>query len=76
MQGEDDDNAEILKLIEDRMRFGRSKYGHGVRVDEDVSHITRSKQDSWIEMQLEEVLDGMIYGAAAIIRLRRSLIKD
>ena len=68
-----DDNKEILKLIEDRMSFGKSKYGHGVRVDEDVSHITRSGKNSWLEMQMEEILDGMIYSAASIIRLRRHL---
>lgn len=68
-----DDNEEIVKLIKKRMELGKSKYGHGVMVDEDVSHITQNKEDSWLEMQLEEILDGLIYGAASIIRLKRIL---
>lgn len=67
----EDDNKEILKLIADRMEMGKAKYGHGVRVDDDVSEFSQTKDDSWLQMQLEEVLDGLVYGAACILRLKR-----
>ena len=71
-----DDNSEILKLIQERLDLGMDKYGHGVRVKEDTRK-WGCDNDSWLEMELQEVLDGMIYTAAAIIRLQRnSRVKD
>ena len=59
-----DDNEEIIRLIKDRMSLGKQRYGHGVIIDEDTT-------DDWELMALEEMLDGMIYSTAAIIRYRR-----
>ena len=65
-----------MKLIQERLDLGMDKYGHGVRVKEDTRK-WGCDNDSWLEMELQEVLDGMIYTAAAIIRLQRnSRVKD
>lgn len=70
-----DDNEEILKLLKSRMELGKRRYGHGVIVDEDVT-VHGPETNDWELMALEEALDGMIYSAAAIIRLQRIKIKD
>ena len=62
-----DSNEEILKLIQDRFQLGKERYGHGLT----INHDTRkwgTKEDSWKEMALEEMLDGMIYITAQMIR--------
>ena len=64
----DDQNEEILKLIKERMDLGLQRYGHGVQVNDDTRQ-WGTKKDNWSEMALEEVLDGMIYMAAQIIRI-------
>ena len=64
-----DNNQEILDLLNARMALGRERYGHGVRVNDDTT-TWGTAVDSWEEMALEEILDGMIYTAAAIIRVR------
>ena len=64
----DDQNDEILKLIKERMDLGLKRYGHGVQVNDDTRQ-WGTKKDNWSEMALEEVLDGMIYMAAQIIRI-------
>jgi len=66
----DDDNEEILNLLKDRLKLGRERYGHGVRVNDDTTQWGTPSND-WELMAIEEVLDGLIYSAAAIIRLRR-----
>ena len=58
-----DDNKEIIDLINERMSFGADKYGHGVQVDD--------SSIDWETMMMEEALDGMIYAAAQLIRLKR-----
>ena len=65
-----DDNEEIIRLIKDRMSLGKQRYGHGVIVDEDTTKYG-TNTDDWELMALEEMLDGMIYSTAAIIRYRR-----
>ena len=69
-----DDNEEILaiikKMLDSRLQFGRKKYGHGVIVNEDTQKYG-TEADSWEMMHLEEALDGMIYSAAAMIRVLR-----
>jgi uncharacterized protein YjbI with pentapeptide repeats len=65
-----DDNEEILNLLKDRLKLGRERYGHGVRVNDDTTQWGTQSND-WELMAIEEVLDGLIYSAAAIIRLRR-----
>ena len=66
----DDDNEEILNLLKDRLKLGRERYGHGVRVNDDTTQWGTQSNDCEL-MAIEEVLDGLIYSAAAIIRLRR-----
>lgn len=68
---QNDDNKEIMKLLEERLKLGRERYGHGVRVDDDTTKFGTATND-WELMLLEEVLDGMIYSAAAMIRIMRS----
>ena len=70
-----DDNEEIMKLLQARLELGKKRYGHGVRVKDDT-RTWGTKRDSWEEMMLEEALDGMIYSAAAMIRLLRQKDKD
>ena len=70
MKKNDDDNEEIMNFLKGRLDLGRQRYGHGVRVDDDVKSYGPESND-WELMALEEALDGMVYCAAAIIRLRR-----
>ena len=63
-----DDNERILGLIKERMDIGVERYGHGLRQGDDTRQ-WGTKKDSWNEMALEEVLDGMIYLAAQLIRI-------
>jgi len=65
-----DDNKEIMELLEKRLALGRERYGHGVRVDDDTRE-WGTEENSWELMMLEEALDGMIYSAAAMIRILR-----
>lgn len=64
------DNEEIISLLKARLELGKKRYGHGVRVMDDTRE-WGTKRDSWEEMMLEEALDGMIYSAAAMLRLLR-----
>lgn len=66
-----DDNKEIMKLLEERLKLGKERYGHGVKVNDDTTKFGTATND-WELMLLEEVLDGMIYSAAAMIRIMRS----
>ena len=65
-----DDNKEIMELIESRLELGKRSYGHGVRVNENTEQYG-VPSNNWEEMALEEILDGMIYMTAQILRLRR-----
>ncbi|MAF35768.1 hypothetical protein CL622_01475 [archaeon] len=62
-------NEAILKLLTERMALGLKRYGHGIRLHDDTRQ-WGTKEDSWEEMALEEILDGLIYTASAILRLR------
>ncbi len=66
-----DQNDEILEILKARMALGRERYGHGLRIDDDTRQ-WGTKEDSWEEMALEEILDGMIYTCCAILRLRKN----
>ena len=69
-----DYNPDILKLLQDRMALGLERYGHGLRIHDDTRQ-WGTKEDSWEEMALEEVLDGLIYTAAAIFRLKEKRLQ-
>jgi len=58
-----------MDLIKQRMEFGKAKYGHGVRVNDDTTNWGTSV-NSWLHMALEEYLDGIIYVVADYIRTR------
>ena len=64
-----DYNKEIIELLQHRMKIGIERYGHGLRIHDDTRQ-WGTKENSWEEMALEEVLDGLIYTAAAIFRLK------
>ena len=65
-----DDNCEIVALLRDRLAIGRERYGHGVIVDDDTRQYGTA-DNNWETMMMEEALDGMIYAAAQLIRLKR-----
>ena len=69
-----EDNREILELLVGRLRLGKERYGHGLTIGHDTRDFG-TKDDSWVEMNLEEILDGMIYMCAATLRLRREMQK-
>ena len=59
--------TKILDLLKKRMEMGVRKYGHGVRVDQNTQDFG-TEDDDWELMALEEMLDGLIYTTAQIIR--------
>tara|TARA_B100001094_G_C18049885_1_gene729468 strand:+ start:106 stop:405 length:300 start_codon:yes stop_codon:yes gene_type:complete len=65
-----DDNDEILEMLKSRLELGKTRYGHGVVVDQNTQDFG-TKDDDWELMALEEMLDGLIYTTASIIRYRR-----
>ena len=65
-----DDNEEIMNMNKDRLELGKSRYGHGVIVNQNTQEFG-TKEDDWELMALEEMLDGLIYTTASIIRYKR-----
>lgn len=65
-----DDNSEIMQLLQERLNIGKYRYGHGVIVDDDTTQYGTS-DNNWETMMMEEALDGMIYAAAQLIRIKR-----
>ena len=72
---DNDDNDEILELLKQRLELGKKKYGHGVNVNQDTTDFG-TDDDDWELMALEEMLDGLIYTTASIIRYRRNKINN
>tara|TARA_B100001093_G_C26278194_1_gene779924 strand:- start:342 stop:575 length:234 start_codon:yes stop_codon:yes gene_type:complete len=72
---EADDNKEILDIITERMNMGLERYGHGIRIGDNTKQ-WGTKDDSWEEMALEEALDGMIYLAASILRIKKKIMES
>lgn len=68
---EQDDNKLVLSEIVKRMEKGFKEYGHGLRVDDDTRK-WGTKDDSWEEMALEELLDACIYLSCSIIRKKKN----
>ena len=62
-----DDNPKILELLKQRLELGVERYGHGVRVHDDTTQYG-TKTNNWDEMAFEEILDGLIYAAAAYLQ--------
>lgn len=57
---EHDDNAAIMDALKARLELGLKNYGHGVQIS--------TAEYDWMKMAEEEVLDGLIYAAAALLR--------
>lgn len=68
MSHEADDNPRIIELIKERMAVGVERYGHGLRHQDDTTQ-WGTKEDSWVEMAIEEALDLCVYLASALIRI-------
>ena len=62
----------ITHNITKRLELGRSRYGHGVIINSDVSQWTENKTNNWIEMAYEEFYDGLIYLSAAYFREKQN----
>ena len=69
---------EVMKRLNDRMGLGQKKYGKDV----DIFNDKRGLAKGWSLEAEEEVLDNIVYQAAAVINLRKKyetiveLIKD
>jgi hypothetical protein len=70
------DNVKVMKLLNERLSIGRSRYGHGIIIDSDTSQWTENKRNDWLEMAYEEFFDGILYLVSARIRFIRKNIKD
>ena len=67
----DESDTETIELIKSRMVVGMERYGHGLRINDDTTE-WGTQANSWCEMALEEMLDGLVYTSAAILRLQQS----
>jgi len=66
-----DQNREILACILARLQVGIKSYGHGFRVHDDTRQFG-TENDDWVEMALEEAIDGSLYLVAQLLRIRDS----
>lgn len=66
-----DDNKEIMSLLQERLNVGKYRYGHGVRINDDTNQYGTP---DWETMMMEEALDGMIYSAVCLIKIRRNKV--
>ena len=69
----EDDNNEIMNLLQERLNLGKTRYGHGVIINQNTKDFGTNDND-WQLMALEEMLDGLIYTTASIIRYKREKI--
>jgi hypothetical protein len=53
----------LLEAIQSRLDIGKQRYGHGVLVAENINK-------NWKRELLEEMLDGVVYAAANVLRTR------
>jgi hypothetical protein len=67
-----DDNALILERLKQRLKKGLDTYGHGVRIEDDTKQFGSNRND-WVAMCEEEILDGLIYAAAAAIKQEKQM---
>lgn len=68
----EDDNKEIMSLIISRLKLSKKRYSHGVIIGDNTEKYGTNSND-WELMALEELLDGLIYLSAALIRKRREI---
>ena len=73
------ENPLIIERVNARLEFGKNKYGHGIIIDDDTTKYASSWDESsgrdWNVMCLEEMLDGIVYACASIIKTRDDKIK-
>jgi len=65
--GAGDWKTDCLLKISERMRVGLQRYGHGIILDKDTRQ-WGTREDSWMEMCEEEILDGIVYSIADRLR--------
>lgn len=68
------DGEVIMDLISKRLAFGKAKYGHGVRIHDNINQYDNYWNDqvkdmNWADMAMEELLDGLVYVTAERIRI-------
>lgn len=63
----------LLSNINKRLEFGFKKYGHGVDIHQNMGDYTQSGMDSFLEMQLEEIMDGIIYTVCSYLRIKNNI---
>ena len=54
--------------MEERLKIGKERYGHGVRSWDDTT-LWGTPTDSWLEMAREEFYDGIVYLITHYIRV-------
>ncbi len=59
----DDVNDSVIRDVEERLRVGRQRYGHGVLVQ-------ANSDKNWKRELVEELLDGVVYAAADVLTKR------
>jgi hypothetical protein len=57
----------LFSRLRERMELGMQRYGHGIRLDDDTRQ-WGTKENSWMEMCEEEILDGILYAVAHHLR--------
>ena len=57
----------LKSLLEERLKLGIERYGHGIIVEEDTKKYG-TKSGTWEEMALEEYLDAIVYCIAAMLK--------
>lgn len=65
-------NEYLISSVNKRLEFGKKKYNHGVIIRDDTRNYG-TPNNSWEEMLLEELLDGIIYSFATIIKINREI---
>ena len=63
----------LLSDINKRLEFGFKKYQHGVDIHQNMGDYTQSGMDNFLEMQLEEIMDGIIYTVCSYLRIKNNI---
>ena len=61
-------DSDVVQLIAKRFAIGKKKYGHGVPVYTAFEKGSKWGCRNWMDMALEEFLDGIIYVAADYLK--------
>lgn len=66
---ETNDNEKIIKLIQNRLKHGDEKFGHGFFIDKIDENEIEAKE-------LEKIIDTLIYLAVNILKIRQKRSND